>query len=178
MLGGTYRFVILLLRNFFISSQSEILHDPWSVWVCTVTPQWCLNMFRSCRRDTPKFLGIAQEGWYWNSLLPEDKYLKEICMGVEADPRRPSWFLHLSYEATEQWRTFLSGQPLSLMSLISCHSWQEAWATEGKEALFTLSSVQLNQFTDPKSSSSIVIIPAPHTCCKCTSTYAKHTDKS
>lgn len=123
---------------------------------------------------TPTFLRIAQEHWYWNSLLPEDKYLNGICMWVEVDPRRPSWFLHLSYEATET----LENIPVraTLISAVAylCRRWQEAWAAEGEEALFTLSSVRLNQFTIKSLSSLLLCKPAVNV----QELVQKHTDKS
>lgn len=86
-----------------VASLYRLCDSGWKVWKwfvelvvdCfseTLWSQWCPNTSGPSERRRPKYLGVAQDVGYWNSLLPEDKYLNVICMWVEVHLRRQSWF--------------------------------------------------------------------------------------
>lgn len=106
-----YRFVRLLLRNTVgaLSQKCEPRVGYLSVMSQHVR---CLP-----GRHKPKCVGTAREVWYWNFLLPEDKYLNVICMWKFTRGGNHGFCMW----AMRQWRhcrTFLSGQHLSLLLIL------------------------------------------------------------
>lgn len=126
MVNNALRFVRLLPRNYF-EALSE--NPAWNLIWSSLSDVKTLPV-AARKKLTLEFLGVTQEGWYSNSLSPQDQYLNGICMWVEINLGPPTCFFfsffQLSCEATET----LESIPVRAM-LISGIAYLPTALTEG-----------------------------------------------
>lgn len=152
--------------------KASVKNPAWTLIrvVCTTTPLWCLNMFDGCQKDIhPNFWELLKRVDIEISHCQRINIWMEFAWEWRSTRGGHHGFLHLSYEATET----LENIPVRATLICAVAYLLQALTGgvgrrggEGEEALFTLSSVQLNQFTIRSKITVITIVL--HTCYKWT----------